>query len=1373
MNELSKYLVEQILLEEPTPIKKTIVVYVGRFQPFHKGHYGTYSHLVKKFGKDNVYIGTSNKVEKPKSPFNFKEKKEIMTTMFGVPSNKIFEVKNPYAPLEILKKFDEKSTAFITVVGEKDASRLGGKYFKKWDGEATEGYKDRGYVYASPTQGDPVSGTEVRIGLGSGTEEQKKNFFLDRAYPKFNKTIFSLITNKLQESCIRLTKSQIEDLLIEISSGVGQDMVDDGPVIFLPDYNSFKVINGERAQQIGWEIINMVMDDSMDDYITYPEGPVGKNTFFPRGAIGKKDPMGEFDVMVNGAYDKWYKHVTRTASLVGYSVVDKAIELDNKLSTQLAKGAKPLAKESDKTIQRESITLPVEIGDTLLMGKFKNKKVVVKTIGKDEHGMPTINGKKVVTFRLVKEGKQIIFEDETEDSKYTHIGYGKYKQVGKEEDETAPTFEKDESGKYVQVGDTTSQSQQSTTSNSLTSNTPAGKSYQQQLPAEDPAKKEQPKTQSKQEPKSNVTTFTGTKSGKEIQTTKLEGGGEVFGTQHGDKKMVDDILDHVKSTIPQERWKDVVFVGEGGYGNENGEFEFSGEMDYAQKQFQKIGAGVDTWDGDDTNVFDNESPLYKYQEQETGLSNEEVMAANWASMIGQGDSIEDMSPEDYLTDSGKTFLQQSAQEANLSLSSQWDSNPSESDIETLYRLSFADDYGDKKTKVNSAQESFNKFRDINLLRKTKELSSQGKIPIVLAGESHVGLVDNMMQNEWMGSDPIMMEALTQAQRASRRWAFAKNKKLINIKKQRTQIRKKPYSVLSKRAHKLAYLYVRKEWTQRLFGNTPYDELSLPQKQRVSQMVQKKKRKILKLAKFRFLPALKQKEADRFKGVHQYPSNLTFDTSTNEMSMSQLKGVERYAEKQLSPQDIEFTKHFFDRVNDPRNGKPISDAELTGFFKRLSKIKNKFKEFLEKYKEIVVRDKRYDINIPFVKQSNQIIAKTVMRKDDFKSSDPILSFESEDTIDEVNSGFYDGVRGSMTPNDAAGATGYMYNHNWEEYDEQDYYLANLPGFTTVHEKPSDFEKKRAVDQGLPLNVHGDGKTTKYNRILKADFIPPDEVFKKSIKKESKIPGGLSQGMSLSDIAKKHKVSIGELTDEFKKGYKVEREHTTDIDIAKEIAMDHLFEDPKYYTKLKKIEETIQKVDNKWVVYRKSGGEKLGTHETYEEALKQLREIELDKFEKINNKIDELAPHGYPDQEWMDNHEKEMKKLRKQLDKMQKVNEVAARYIEPKRVEAFLKKYPKVEDLMQKIVDKVKDADRGYQIFLHYKNDKGQEQYFGGKKDTKSKSTNVKGLGRTALNKTGKSLNSKTSYKYEWDGKMDYPTWGEVFQYIWNKKYEVKK
>ena len=62
-------------------------------------------------------------------------------------------------------------------------------------------------------------------------------------------------------------------------------------------------------------------------------------------------------------------------------------------------------------------------------------------------------------------------------------------------------------------------------------------------------------------------------------------------------------------------------------------------------------------------------------------------------------------------------------------------------------------------------------------------------------------------------------------------------------------------------------------------------------------------------------------------------------------------------------------------------------ELTGFFKRLSKYKKKFKEFLEKYKQIVVTDKRHDINIPFVKQVKSNYCKTVMRKKNFSNLKP--------------------------------------------------------------------------------------------------------------------------------------------------------------------------------------------------------------------------------------------------------------------------------------------------------------------------------------------------------------------------------------------------
>jgi hypothetical protein len=54
---------------------------------------------------------------------------------------------------------------------------------------------------------------------------------------------------------------------------------------------------------------------------------------------------------------------------------------------------------------QEAITLDVKVGDTILMGKWKNKRVVVKSISKDEHGMPTINGKKVATFRIPRDNK--------------------------------------------------------------------------------------------------------------------------------------------------------------------------------------------------------------------------------------------------------------------------------------------------------------------------------------------------------------------------------------------------------------------------------------------------------------------------------------------------------------------------------------------------------------------------------------------------------------------------------------------------------------------------------------------------------------------------------------------------------------------------------------------------------------------------------------------------------------------------------------------------------------------------------------------------------------------------------------------------------
>lgn len=79
------------------------------------------------------------------------------------------------------------------------------------------------------------------------------------------------------------------------------------------------------------------------------------------------------------------------------------------------------------------------------------------------------------------------------------------------------------------------------------------------------------------------------------------------------------------------------------------------------------------------------------------------------------------------------------------------------------------------------------------------------------------------------------------------------------------------------------------------------------------------------------------------------------------------------------------------------------------------------------------------------------------------------------------------------------------------------------------------------------------------------------------KEEKLKGGRADNKTFEELVNKYKtkgkdikIVERELKTQLNKGIKVEMEHTDDHKKAKEIAMDHLFEDPNYYTKLKKIE-----------------------------------------------------------------------------------------------------------------------------------------------------------------------------------------------------------
>jgi hypothetical protein len=122
-----------------------------------------------------------------------------------------------------------------------------------------------------------------------------------------------------------------------------------------------------------------------------------------------------------------------------------------------------------------------------------------------------------------------------------------------------------------------------------------------------------------------------------------------------------------------------------------------------------------------------------------------------------------------------------------------------------------------------------------------------------------------------------------------------------------------------------------------------------------------------------MPTINGKKVATFRIIKRV-NIFNNESIINEIPMGDLEKIDTYADKQLNPMDVVITdKHFFDRLSDPRNGKEISAAELTGFFKRLGKNKKKFVEFLKQYGQLVAKDKRTNINIPFMQKANKLIA----------------------------------------------------------------------------------------------------------------------------------------------------------------------------------------------------------------------------------------------------------------------------------------------------------------------------------------------------------------------------------------------------------------
>jgi cytidyltransferase-like protein len=208
----------------------TVVIYPGRFHPFHKGHKSVYDTLVKRFGKDRVYIATSDKVDPPKSPFTFGEKRAMMA-LTGVDPSRVVQVKNPYQATEITDNFDPQNTIALFAVSDKDMAEDPRFSFKpRKDGQPSyyqpaskdmQGFDKHAYIITVPTLqfnvlGKPMrSASEFRANFASADDETQKAMITDlfgRYDPNTHKTMAQKIVEQLQRA------DEILDKLIELGA---------------------------------------------------------------------------------------------------------------------------------------------------------------------------------------------------------------------------------------------------------------------------------------------------------------------------------------------------------------------------------------------------------------------------------------------------------------------------------------------------------------------------------------------------------------------------------------------------------------------------------------------------------------------------------------------------------------------------------------------------------------------------------------------------------------------------------------------------------------------------------------------------------------------------------------------------------------------------------------------------------------------------------------------------------------------------------------------------------------------------------------------------------------------------------------------------
>ena len=199
-----------------------IVIFAGRFQPFHKGHAHYYERAKHEFPTAKFYIATASNTSKDaqkdpsKYPFDFNEKKQIINAC-GVPGSEVIETRIPYKPIEILEHFNPDVDRVIFLVGLKDMKndpRFNFKNTRSGDKSYFQPYKDinlmkpfnekggHGYIYAPGNVTFDIDGHQMQSAsefraLFRTADEKKRKRMVVETIGHFDQHIYNIFVNKL------------------------------------------------------------------------------------------------------------------------------------------------------------------------------------------------------------------------------------------------------------------------------------------------------------------------------------------------------------------------------------------------------------------------------------------------------------------------------------------------------------------------------------------------------------------------------------------------------------------------------------------------------------------------------------------------------------------------------------------------------------------------------------------------------------------------------------------------------------------------------------------------------------------------------------------------------------------------------------------------------------------------------------------------------------------------------------------------------------------------------------------------------------------------------------------------------------------------